>query len=215
MAQHKKQRSIDKSCPVCGTAFVTGSAIKTYCSPECDVICVASRFDDREKCWEWPRSKNPQTGYGQINRYENGRHKVYTAHRISFSAHFGDIPDGLQVLHRCDNKPCINPSHLFLGTQLDNMADMMEKGRGNHTGAKVHWTKTYPEKVKRGNDHPSKAKPEKWKRGSGHYASKITEADVIEIRGSTETLLRLSERFGISQSALSAIKKRKTWAHLP
>lgn len=199
---------------MCGQVFLTGSSIKTYCTPECRVKDAASKFSDASACWEWEGSRNPQTGYGQLSSWEDGKRKLYTAHRVSFSAHFGEIPKGLQVLHRCDNRPCFNPVHLFLGTQLENVEDMFAKGRNNHKAADVHWTKIYPEKVRRGDNHPSKLKNERLKRGSDHYSAKVTEDDVRSIRSSTETLSMLSDRFGLSQSSLSSIRRRKTWAHV-
>jgi hypothetical protein len=79
---------------------------------------VDIRGDD--DCWEWKRSRFPD-GYGQVN------HTV--AHRIAWEMTNGPIPEGLWVLHKCDNPPCCNPNHLFLGTVKDNVHDAMRKGR--------------------------------------------------------------------------------------
>lgn len=76
-------------------------------------------------CWEWTRSFNNQ-GYGQ-QRVTGGRTLV--AHRVAYALHHGAIPGGQQVLHRCDNPKCVNPDHLFLGTQSDNIRDAVSKGR--------------------------------------------------------------------------------------
>lgn len=77
-----------------------------------------------DKCWEWVGaiSKN---GYGAFGV----GYKMVGSHRVSYAIHFGEIPDGLIVCHRCDNKICVNPSHLFLGTQKDNIRDKLSKGR--------------------------------------------------------------------------------------
>lgn len=75
-------------------------------------------------CWMWPvKTKNP-------GRQHYGSAYGQRANRASYELHFGPIPDGLHVLHRCDNPPCVNPAHLFLGTTLDNTNDMILKGRG-------------------------------------------------------------------------------------
>lgn len=76
------------------------------------------------ECWGWDGSTHRQ-GYGFIK--VEGR--VLLAHRVSWEIHFGSIPDGLQVLHYCDNPPCTNPIHLFLGTNLDNCLDKCRKFR--------------------------------------------------------------------------------------
>ena len=75
-------------------------------------------------CWEWSGHRwSNDYGAFKIN------YKHYLAHRISYRLFVGPIPDGLFVLHHCDNKACVNPDHLFLGTQLDNMRDKVSKGR--------------------------------------------------------------------------------------
>lgn len=75
-------------------------------------------------CWEWTRGRTSR-GYGVI-RYGG---KQTLAHRFSYEYYVGEIPKGKSVLHLCDNPPCVNPEHLVLGTQLDNMRDCMAKGR--------------------------------------------------------------------------------------
>lgn len=80
-------------------------------------------------CWEWGGSTN-QHGYGQIKIAG----KPVKAHRFSWALHFGD-PGDLNVLHTCDNPPCVRPDHLLLGTHADNMADMVAKGRQNSSWA--------------------------------------------------------------------------------
>jgi len=87
-----------------------------------------------DTCWEWQASRLPD-GYGSIGR--NGR--VYRTHRVAWELTYGSIPDGLWVLHHCDNPSCCNPSHLFLGTPTDNMRDCARKGRTVCHRGEEHW----------------------------------------------------------------------------
>ena len=83
-----------------------------------------TRIDDADSCWLWTAS-TWGNGYGHMVAW--GR--VRSAHRISYKLYVGDIPDGMNVLHRCDVPPCVRPSHLFLGTLSDNTQDSIQKGR--------------------------------------------------------------------------------------
>lgn len=79
-----------------------------------------------DDCWIWTGATNNK-GYGLLGKDAGA---TFTAHRASYTLAHGPISPGMFVLHRCDNPPCVNPAHLFLGTPLDNMQDMMRKGRG-------------------------------------------------------------------------------------
>jgi hypothetical protein len=85
-----------------------------------------SKLNEKTGCWEWIRTKHT-FGYGKIWDPDL-KTKVY-AHRASYEDYVGAIPQGLSVLHRCDNPTCINPDHLFLGTQGDNVRDCADKMR--------------------------------------------------------------------------------------
>ena len=84
---------------------------------------LASRVIKTTGCWQWLGATHAGYGVFGFNR------QMMRAHRVSYELYVGPIPPGLSVLHRCDNPPCTNPDHLFVGTQLDNMRDMCAKGR--------------------------------------------------------------------------------------
>jgi hypothetical protein len=134
------------------------------------------------------------------------------AHRLAYFLTFGPIPDGLWVLHHCDNPSCCRPDHLFLGTAADNVADMMAKGR-NLSGMTVH-----PERAAKGERHGSRTKPEGIRRGQSNGQSKLTDDDVREIRllyaACKGSQLEIAARFGVNQTLVSAIVRRVRWTHI-
>lgn len=141
-----------------------------------------------ETCWWWEASKD-SCGYGRIG-YNGKSHK---ASRIAFILFRGPIPDGQCVCHTCDNPACVNPEHLFLGSRKDNSQDMARKGRS-----------------------PSQRNPE-IVQGENHPLAKVTKNDVLEIRrlcqnGHNQD--KVAAMFGLKQSQVSNIHRRKTWKHI-
>lgn len=106
----------------------TGIYIRKLIPPEIRFWKYVNKTDS---CWEWIGARR-RDGYGRIrvgNFFE-------AAHRFSWELVYGDIPSDLCVLHRCDVRFCVNPDHLFLGTNRDNIDDMVKKGRWNCNGAR-------------------------------------------------------------------------------
>ena len=108
--------------------------IKKFGDPELNCMPLKETFHEKYEiitetgCWIWMGATS--NGYGVAS--DNG--KTQPAHRYSWELHNGPIPEGMQVCHKCDVKPCVNPDHLFIGTQKDNMHDAMRKGRVDYKG---------------------------------------------------------------------------------
>lgn len=135
-----------------------------------------------DACWPWTRSSNRKGGYGRFK--QNGKNLL--AHRAAWLCINGSIPENLRVLHRCDNPPCCNPGHLFLGTQAENVADMHAKKRDRKRGSM----------------------------GSANGMSKLTEDDVRNIRADGRPLRDISTDYGISYNYAGLIRRGNRRAYI-
>ncbi len=142
-------------------------------------------------CWEWIGARY-SSGYGVI-RLDAPRRAHTGAHRVSWELHHGPIPEGLCVLHSCDNGGCVNPEHLFLGTLRDNTQDMVNKGRA------------------RGGQQPGV------RAGEAHPLAKLTRVQVEEIRRVCVKEDRelgycpLARRFGVTPNQIRRIVRGERW----
>lgn len=152
-------------------------------------------------CWIWTAGKS-DTGYGEIHQGK-GLPKIST-HRLSWKIHFGEIPEGKRVLHKCDVRACIRPDHLWVDTQRANILDALEKGRlePQRQTFKRLWR-------------------EKWagvRCGENIHCSKLTKEKVIKIRkmydGKNSTTIHLAAMFGVSIASIYDVVKRRTWKHI-
>lgn len=136
-------------------------------------------------CWEYT-GKALKSGYGNIGIGSIGSDRVQIqAHRYSWILTRGPIPEGICVLHRCDNRLCVNPSHLFLGTKKDNTADAIAKGR-HHCGERNKKAKLTTEQV----------------------------IEMRRLRKQGLTLRELAEQFPVTQTVVQQICAGKKWKHL-
>lgn len=149
---------------------------------------LAERFwsyvQKTDACWLWIGKTKTPGGYGRIKATNN---RSVVAHRLSWTLHYGSIPDGLDVCHRCDNPPCVRPDHLFLGTHAENMRDMLRKGRGN----------------------PPK--------GEKNHLHQLTDALVRRIRAehaSGGSFRALARKYHVNPRTVKLAVQRDTWKHV-
>ena len=145
--------------------------------------------DDDDKCWEWNASKNKK-GYGNFYiSVGHSKDKHCLSHRMAYKFRYGDFDESLFVCHKCDNPSCVNPSHLFLGTNQDNMNDKKEKGRIN---GQIH--------------------------GEKNSNAKLKEKDIIRIRKLYNprkyTLNMLAKEYNVHHSTIGYIINRRLWDHV-
>lgn len=144
-----------------------------------------AKVDTSGDCWLWTGYLDRQ-GYGRVGR--KGRNPM-GAHRYAWELTNGPIPEGKVIRHSCDNPPCVNPVHLQLGTQRDNIADRQRRGR--------HRPGRFP--------------------GEAHHSHKLTNADVLACRAAYdagEKVSVLARRYGLNHKSMYQVVTRRTWRHI-
>jgi len=136
-----------------------------------------------DDCWEWQAAT--RYGYGMVQNVKE-RGKSVMAHRFAYELLVGPIPDGLHLMHKCDNPPCCNPAHLTPGTPKENVHDMMAKGRGN-------W------RAPKGEESPR---------------AKLTAEQAKIIKYGYEKGVVLAARFGVQPTTVSAIRNGRLWKEI-
>lgn len=140
-----------------------------------------------QNCWFWTASRDPK-GYGQIK--DTRLDKTLKAHRVSWQLHYGPIPDGMCICHYCDKPTCVNPAHLFVGTNQENTADRDRKGRQSNGNRK----------------------------GELNGTNKLTNASVKAIRARYAqggiTQQALAREYNVHQPLISMVVNHKRWGHL-
>ena len=155
-----------------------------------------SDVEQSSPCIEWSGGRD-DCGYGRTTL--NGRKAK--AHRVVWQEANGPIPQGMEVCHTCDNPPCVNLDHLWLGTHAENMADMAAKGRSRAPHGDDHWLRLRPGAM----------------RGTRNGRAKLADADITAIRArlvAGETKASLARAFGVSESAVRFVANGGTWSHI-
>lgn len=152
---------------------------------------ILNSIKEENGCWVWQKKFHDKCNYGVMGWIFKGKKKQWMAHRVSFSVFKQEIPEGIFVLHSCDNSKCVNPDHLHLGTQKDNMREMRERGRDND--------------ISRG------------RCGENHGMSKLTEDQVSEIRSLRKQGVygtEIAKKFNVTNTLIYLICNNKIWKNI-
>ena len=145
-----------------------------------------SKVDKSGLCWLWTAFRHPK-GYGSYSFRVDARQETWATHRFAWNLLVGAIPEGMHVLHHCDNPPCVNPDHLYVGTNLDNVRDRVRRGRSADV------------------------------QGENDGMAKLKDADVRRIwslckQGVSQS--RAARAHGIHKATVNDIMHRRTWRHI-
>jgi hypothetical protein len=200
---------IKKNCFYCGVIFnvlPSNGKNRKFCSrpcfwagkskggpPEKPILqrfwAKVSIVNDDTSCWKWTGCTfKRKWNYGQFYVSRERGHEL--AHRIAYELTHGEIPEGKWVLHKCDNPLCVRPDHLFLGTHIDNMADMRSKNRSAHSNGLF---------------------------GELHPNSKLTDERVIAIYRLLKEgkhVIEIAQKFDVDRHTVSHVIHGRTWTHV-
>lgn len=185
---------IPMNCLRCGRTFFpfiqsAKHGAQKYCGRACRYVALplSDRFwkyaNRAEGCWIWSGPRD-QDGYGVIGACPCQGKNIRASH-AAWRLHFGDIPEGKRICHKCDKPPCVNPDHLFLGTDAENHADAAKKGR-HLPGELNHGSKLTVEAV----------------------------IEIRRRYQSGDSYSHLGRIYGVTSEAISYIVRRKTWKHI-
>jgi HNH endonuclease len=171
--------------------YITPEFLETIKCTATLPVRFAKQVFKADGCWLWPWGQGGSK-YATIGRGKAGN-GCLGAHVASYILHFGPVPKGKHVCHKCDNPRCVRPDHLFAGTQSQNMWDCSKKGRN------------------KGKDYSNR-------RGENHSESKLTEIQVFRIIALINAGAKDSELvtiFKVTQSCISSIRHSRSWKHIP
>ncbi len=182
MSNLEASLSGSKWCLYCDGAVPRHSRVQ-FCSDTCRFWHKVDKRGPKE-CWLWLGTK-PAFGHGQFVCQGS----VVYAHRFAWEQYYGQIPEGDNgcILHKCDVPACVNPTHLFMGTREENLADMRRKGRGSKPP--IH-------------------------RGAANSQTKLNDDIVREIKAAMGTPKEIATRFGIPRRIYYRIRAGETWGHV-
>lgn len=180
-----EERMLTRACQSCGESYETGKYNRSgrFCSLRCMFFAKVERREPAE-CWPWLAATS-EYGYGQLMCVLAGRTRALKATRVMWMFTYGAWPGDLDVLHSCDNPPCVNPAHLHLGDARLNAKEMVERGR------------------------------QRGPRGDAHPLAKLTEAQVVVIRARHAqggiSIRALAREYSVSHTAMRFVVDGSAW----